>query len=276
MGSLSDFAEGELLDHVFNGSYTPPSTVYLALCTADPTDAATGASMNECANSGSYAREAITFGAAASRQVAQSGTVTFTQATGSWGTVTHWAVVDTDTYGAGNVLAAGQFGVSKSIVSGNTPSIAGGEITVSYNAGEISDYLSNALLDFMFRNQSFTQPPTYVALCTATVADDDTGSTITEPSGNGYAREQVFANGGGTPYWNLVTGTTPAVVDNYSQIDLGPASGGNWGTVVAVAIVDNLTGGNLLMYANDDLPDQAVNDGDTVSWPTGDLDCQMS
>ena len=51
MGSLSDYAELELLDHVFNAAYSPVATVYLALCTADPTDAGTGASMNECASS---------------------------------------------------------------------------------------------------------------------------------------------------------------------------------------------------------------------------------
>ncbi len=39
MGSLSDYAENELLDHLFNAAYSPVATVYLALCTADPTDA---------------------------------------------------------------------------------------------------------------------------------------------------------------------------------------------------------------------------------------------
>ena len=63
MGSLSDFAELELLDHIFNVAYTPAANLYLALCTADPTDSGTGAAMNECPNTGSYARKAITFDA---------------------------------------------------------------------------------------------------------------------------------------------------------------------------------------------------------------------
>jgi hypothetical protein len=82
MGSLSNFAELELLDHVFNAAYSPPAAVYLALCTADPTDAGTGASMNEVANTGSYARTAITFGAASARRITQNALVTFPQATG--------------------------------------------------------------------------------------------------------------------------------------------------------------------------------------------------
>ncbi len=36
MGSVSDFLEGKLLDHIFNAAYTPPGTVYLGLSTADP------------------------------------------------------------------------------------------------------------------------------------------------------------------------------------------------------------------------------------------------
>ena len=60
MGSLSDLAEGVLLDHVCNSAYSHAATVYLALCTADPTDAGTGASMNECADANGYPRKAIT------------------------------------------------------------------------------------------------------------------------------------------------------------------------------------------------------------------------
>ena len=61
---------------------------YVALCTADPTDAGTGASMNEVANSNNYAREAITFAAASSRRVTQSGNIEMNEASGSWGTIT--------------------------------------------------------------------------------------------------------------------------------------------------------------------------------------------
>ena len=135
MGSLTTYGANKLLDHLFNTAYTPASTLYLALCTADPTDAATGASMNEAANSGAYARTAITFGAAASRRSRRSAPVTFPTATGSWGTVTHWAIVDSATHGAGNALAHGAFAVSKSVVTGNTPSVASGEVWVEFSAG---------------------------------------------------------------------------------------------------------------------------------------------
>lgn len=278
MGSLTDFAEDAMLDHVFNKlSYTPPATVYVALATADPTDAATGASMSEVANANGYVRTAITLSAAAARRITQSGAVTFPQASGGgWGTATHWALVSSNTYGAGDVLAAGAFVASKLINDGNTPSIATTEIYAEFSANEISDYLSNIWLDRMFRNQAFATPDTYcAAIITTPVTDGMTGSTITEPVGNGYARELVDENGGTPPVWDLAAGTTPTVVDNAGDVDLGPASGGNWGTVIATAICDAVTAGNMLMYDNG-MADQAVDDGDTMRFPAGDLDMQCS
>ena len=271
MGSLTDFAELELLDHVCNAAYTPPATVYLALTTADPTDAATGASMSEVANAGAYARTAITFGAAASRRVTQNAIVTFPQASAGWGTVTHWAIVDTATYGSGNVLAHGQFGTSKSIVSGNTPSVASGEVYVEFLAGEISTTLAHNLLNLMFRNVAYSKPNTFVALVTVAVADTDTGSTITEPSGGAYARVQVNINGGASPTWDLAVA---GLVDNTHLIDFANATA-SWGTIVGVAIVSASSAGDVLFYDNA-MADQAVGSGDDVQWPIGDLDLTMS
>ncbi len=274
MGSLTDYAEAELLDHVFNAAYTPAASIYLCLCTADPTDAATGASMNECANSGAYARTAITFGAAATRKVTQNADVNFPEATGSWGTVTHWAIADTNTYGSGNVLAHGAFGASKEIVSGNTPSVASGEVYVEISANEVSTTLVHNLLDLMFRNVAYSAPDTYVALCTATIADGDTGSTITEPSGGAYARKQVNVNGGASPTWDLATGTTPTEVDNTHEIAFTTATA-SWGTITSVAVCSALTAGDLLYYDNA-MTDQAVGDGDTAKFAIGALDAQLS
>ena len=132
MGSLSNYAELELLDHLANAAYSSVATLYVALCTADPTDAGTGASMSEVANTNSYARAAITFAAAANRAIAQTGAVTFPQATGAWGTVTHWAIVDSATHGAGNMLAYGSFTAPFAPVNGNTPTIPSGEIEIDF------------------------------------------------------------------------------------------------------------------------------------------------
>lgn len=132
MGSFSNFLEDAFLNHLLNTAFTPAATIYVALCTADPTDAGTGASMSEVANANGYARTAITFGAAATRKVIQSGAVTFPQATGSWGTITSWALTSANTYGTGNVYAYGNFASSFAPVAGNTPTIPSGEIQVQF------------------------------------------------------------------------------------------------------------------------------------------------
>mgnify|MGYP001004225249 CR=1 FL=1 len=275
MGSITNYLETKLLDHTLNGvTYTPAATLYLALCTADPTDAATGASMNEVADSGAYARKAIAFGAAASRAIANNAQVSFDQATGSWGTVTHFAIVDSATHGAGNVLATGALSESKSVVSGNTPSVAIGEVEISFSAGEISDYLSVAWLDFAFRNQAFSSPSTYVGLTTATIGDSDTGSTVTEVSGGSYARKQVNVNGGASPTWDLAVSGDPSYVDNADAITLTTATA-SWGTATSMFIADAATAGNLLFYDND-MADQAIGTDDIVQFAAGALDVQVS
>jgi hypothetical protein len=273
MGSITDFLETELLDHVFNNAaYTAPTNLYLALCTADPTDAATGASMNEVANSGSYARTAITFGNAASRRVTQDADVDFPAATGSWGTVTHWAIADSATHGAGNVLAHGALGESKSVVSGNSPTVASGELYVEFSAGEISDFLALELLDHVFNNAAYTPPTsTFVALVTATIDDDDTGSTITEPGSGSYARVEVDPNGGSSPTGDLAAS---GVVDNTHAITF-PTATASWGTIVGVATLDAGTAGNLLLYDNT-MGDQAVGTDDTAEFAVGVLDLVMT
>ena len=273
MGSITDFLELELLDHCLNSaSYTPPGTVWIGLATADPTDAATGAAFNEAANTGSYARKAITFGAAASRSIAQNADVTFDTATGSWGTITHYALLDSATYGAGNALAHGSLSATKVVISGNTPKVVSGVVTVSFNANEISDYLSNKLLDHAFRNTAYTVPgTTWVGLATASISDATTGTNVGEVTGSGYARKQVNVNGGAAPTWDLAAA---GVVDNGGTIMIGTASA-SWGTVTGTFVVDASTNGNMLFYDNA-MTDQAVGVDDSVYFDPGAYDIELS
>ena len=67
--------------------------------------------------------------------VSSSGTVTWTTATANYGTVTHVAIMDTDSTsdsaGAGNVLFYGALTSSKTIETGDTFQITAGSLTVS-------------------------------------------------------------------------------------------------------------------------------------------------
>jgi len=273
LGSITDFLEDELLDHVFNGNaFTPAATLYLCLCTADPTDAATGASMNECANSGNYQRTAISFAAASSRRVTQNGGVTFPTATGSWGTVSHWAIASTQTYGSGNVYAHGTLAFSRSVATGNTPTIADGEVYVEFTAGDTSSYLAHALLDLAFRNQAYSVPNTWVAICLAEVQDTDSGSLITEPSGGAYERVRIYTSGCGAPYvrWSAVTSGR---VENDAAV-VFPTATTDWGTITSVAVVDDDYAGEILAYDND-MTDQDVYSTETPQFNYAELDVTL-
>lgn len=258
MGSIADFLENKLLDHVMGvASYTPAAAVYLGLSTADPTDDASG--LAEPTGNG-YARKAITFAAAASRSVTQNATVTFDQASGAWGTITHYGVFDA--VSGGNMLAHGSLNDQKEVVNGNTPSVASGEVVISLSAGAISTYLANELLDHAFRNAAYSQPTIYVALSTANPKDDFSG--LAEPTGNNYARKAHSA-------WEAAAG---GATENTGVIQFNTPSG-SWGAITYAAIIDALTGGNGLLYAAVS-QSQTPGNGDDVEFPDGDLDITLT
>lgn len=140
MTAASDYLENKVLDHVLRYStapYTAPSTLYLALFVNTSGNAATnleaGTLTDEVATAGStaYARKTVTFAAASSGSSATNATVTFDTATASWGTITHVAIVDGGTRGAGNVLFYGAVTTSKTIDTGDTFQVTSGNLTIS-------------------------------------------------------------------------------------------------------------------------------------------------
>jgi hypothetical protein len=129
MGSFADYWENEILDHLFGkGSYTPP-TIYVGLSTADPLDDASGLAEP---SGNSYAR-VLTAGSdwntASGGTIDNANEITFPQASGSWGTLTHFALFDAAS--GGNMLAHGALSISKTISSGDTAKFAAGDLDVS-------------------------------------------------------------------------------------------------------------------------------------------------
>ena len=124
--SKSNYAENAVLDWLLGGaSPTRPTTRYLGFHTADPGE--TGAT-GELSGSG-YARQAITFGAAASGSASNTSTHTFT-AMGSWGTVSHFSIWDAAS--GGNCLYKGALTTPRTISSsGESLTVASGAITVT-------------------------------------------------------------------------------------------------------------------------------------------------
>lgn len=137
----------------------------------------------------------------------------------------------------------------------------------------LSNYSEKALLDHLLGTAAMTSPSTvYVGLFTAS---DSTGSTLenleagiltNEVAGNGYSRQSAtFAAA------TLGTGST----SNTGNITF-TASGGDWGTIEAVAILDadstsdSAGAGNVLAYGSL-TASKTIADGDSFQISTGNL-----
>lgn len=126
VAAMTNFLENELIDHVLRGAaYASPATVYVGLYTADPGEDDTGTEVT----GGSYAREAVTFGAPADGVSSNSVQVDFTTATALWGTITHFQILDAVT--AGNPLFHGTIEASVVISTGDTARFQIGDLQIT-------------------------------------------------------------------------------------------------------------------------------------------------
>jgi hypothetical protein len=114
-------------------------------------------------------------------------------------------------------------------------------------------------LQYLLTTDSVTRPTNwYIGLFTSDPTD--TGSAGTEVStGTGYARTAVTFT---------VSGDTAS---NSAAVEFPAASGGNWGTVSHIGVMDASSGGNMIVHSALSVA-KAINDGDVFRIPTGDLD----
>ena len=145
MAAMSDYLENKLVDQIFRGqAFTFPSTLYVGLLTATPSDTGGGTEVSGNA----YARVAVTNSLAnwagtqgVATTVASSGNtgttsnnvaVTFPTPTATWGTVTAFGIYDAAS--AGNLLFYGTLTISKTINQSDT---------VTFPAASLSLQLDN-------------------------------------------------------------------------------------------------------------------------------------
>jgi hypothetical protein len=125
-------------------------------------------------------------------------------------------------------------------------------------AGNLTNYLENKLIDHFLGTTSYTMPAdVYVGLFT--VAPSDAGGG-TEVSGGSYARKIA-----------TFTAASSGATSNDSNLDF---TGMPAVTVVAIAIFDNLTSGNMLLYGTLTV-NKTTDAGDTLRIATGDLDISI-
>ncbi len=109
-------------------------------------------------------------------------------------------------------------------------------------AGSLSDYLENKIADHIVGKTSFTMPSTlYAALCTVTITDSMTGSTITEATYTGYARKIINASD--------ITASAAGIAVLANDIVFAACTAGT-STIIGIAFCDALTLGNMLFYSD--------------------------
>ena len=264
---LTNFAELEIINHILGETqetYTRPDHLYLALCTADPGESASGGTLDEPSAGNGYARTLCdSWNTAANRAIENSEVIEFSEATGNWGEITHFALLDTITLATGHVIAYGELSQSKKIGSGDSASVVIEDLELSFNSGGISTFLANEMLDHVFKGDAYAQPASiFVALATTAITDDTTGSTISEPGSN-YTRRE-------TNDWSAAAN---GATENESDIEFAQAAAA-WGTVGYFAICDHPTTGHILFYGTLTTI-REIGSGDTARFPAGALNITM-
>lgn len=137
MAGMIDSFEAAVLDHIMagNGTTVSPTNWYLALYTAAPNEDGTGGT-EVSTSSTAYARQTLTSASwddAAGAQpstVKNVGSISFPQATASWGTVTHFGLCASGTEGTADVKIWGALDTSKTVNNGDTVTFAADALIV--------------------------------------------------------------------------------------------------------------------------------------------------
>jgi hypothetical protein len=125
----------------------------------------------------------------------------------------------------------------------------------------LSDHAEDLLLDWLMTGGAATRPTNrYLALFTA--APNDAGGG-TEVSTGGYGRQTI-----------AFTAASGGTTSNSADVSF-TASGANYGTVTHIGIFDASSGGNLLWHGAMSAS-KTVEDGDTITFATGNVDLTLA
>lgn len=145
MSEMSDFLEDEVINHIFRtNTFSKPTVMAVALLTATPADSSDGqftvTTGTEVPDANAYARvdrapldANWSATAGGDGQTDNVAAITFTQATGSWGTVSHMAFVGSITWDATPMYFWSPVTTSRAIDNGDTAEFAAAAITVTFD-----------------------------------------------------------------------------------------------------------------------------------------------
>ena len=137
--NLGQQSQKDLLDIALrttdSTNWATPGSIWVGLCTATPTDTAT----NETTSGNGYVRKQITFAPAslAAPAVSTGPTVvcTFTSASGSWGTISGYALfaASTGSSGTSRYIAYGTVSPTVAITTNDVVEFAAGAMSLSFD-----------------------------------------------------------------------------------------------------------------------------------------------
>lgn len=128
--AASDYLENEVLDHILgegSRNFTSPATLYVGLFTSSG-GLETNSPTNEISGNG-YLRQAVNFNLASGGSATNNGAIQFPTATGTWGTITHMAILDAST--SGNVIFYSALTTAKTVETDDVFQFSDTAITVS-------------------------------------------------------------------------------------------------------------------------------------------------
>ena len=128
----------------------------------------------------------------------------------------------------------------------------------------LSSYTEAALLNWI-KGTAFPGAPANLYVALFTTAPTDAAASGVEVSGNAYARVAIASSG-----WSAITDNgagSGAVISNSGAVNFATPTPAGWGTVVAFALFDALTNGNMVFWAT--ITSKVINAGDTVTFAIG-------
>lgn len=267
-GRFQWHVEEALLKHIIGKqAYSPPSTVWLALGTTEPSHTDVTSWPGELAGSG-YQRKQIEFTPPATvvdttdciTRIHNKCPIFFDQATGNWAGWRYIGIWDAQI--SGNLLAWAAYvaaveGAPANVVKKGRRQIFWNcdiEITLSKNqwgGGDTnirwSKFLQEKVLNMVFRGQSWGPPSLYLAISINEPTADQTGSDLQElASSTGYARRLFSPSEWDDPFRD----TAIQCGDARTSQTLGFAEAlQDWIPLPGIfSICDAASGGNLLFW----------------------------
>jgi len=127
--SFANYLENKVLDHITGKTSYAKPTVYIGLSTADPTDDASGLAEPSGNNYARVTTSGSDWDASAAGATSNAAAITFPKASGSWGTVTHFALFDAVT--SGNMLAYGALSASEAVTANDQLRFSTGALDIT-------------------------------------------------------------------------------------------------------------------------------------------------